>query len=195
MTNPQHSAIKCEHYTPKPIIILAKELMGSIFLDPTSDAEANEIVQAKCFLTKECDSFTKSWISTTVFCNPPGRTKNSPRSQPGINEWFTKMYHEHYIGNFIEGIFLGYSLELLSKSGDIALKFPICVPQPNRLGVTTGMGRIKFDAVDDSGGRVTQKQPTHGNIIVYFPPKNNGLMSEDKIEMFKKIFGKLGACK
>jgi len=169
--------------------------MGDIFLDPTSDAEANKIVQAECFLTKECDSFTKSWMGTTVFCNPPGRTKDSPRSQPGMNEWFMKMHQEYTKGNFIEGVFLGYSLELLSKSGDIALQFPICVPQPHRLGVTTGMGRIKFDAVDDSGWRVSQKQPTHGNVVVYFPPKTNGEMMAEDIQMFKEIFSKLGACK
>jgi hypothetical protein len=195
MTNPQHSATKCEHYTPEPIIRLARELMGDIFLDPASDHIANEIVQASCIMTKEDDGFKHSWIGTTVFCNPPGRTKDTPRSQPGITEWFLKMYEEHHKGNFVEGIFIGYTLELLAKVGDIILKYPICIPQPHRLGVTTGMGRIKFDAVTDSGGRESQKQPTHGNIIVYFPPKTLGFPCQDKIQMFHDIFSKLGACK
>ncbi len=189
MKNPMHSAISNVHYTPIPIVQLFRQLMGYIDLDPASDHNANIDIDAKQIFTEHENGYVQSWVADTVFCNPPGRRPDQ-RYLPGASDWFFKMLSEYNRGNFNQGIFIGYSLEIMSKIAQaIADNYlPHCYPQPYRLGVTSGMGRIKFDSWDaDSGVRVSQVAPQHANIIIYFPPQNY-----DRFQ-FKNIFSELGA--
>ena len=61
-----------DFYTPKEIVDASRKCMGSIDLDPCSDANNN--VGAKTFWTKKEDGLSKAWnpnIYKTVFVNPP----------------------------------------------------------------------------------------------------------------------------
>lgn len=60
-----------EWYTPAYIIETAREVLGSINLDPASSDLANETVQATQYYTVEDDGLTQDWPLVTTFMNPP----------------------------------------------------------------------------------------------------------------------------
>src|SRR3990167_189333 len=59
-----------EWYTPKNYIDAAKQVMGSIDLDPASSAKANEIVQANKYYSKDDNGLTQEWAGN-IWLNPP----------------------------------------------------------------------------------------------------------------------------
>ena len=59
-----------EWYTPAEYADLAREVMGSIDLDPASCDEANKVVRASAYYTKEDDGLTKAWKGN-LWINPP----------------------------------------------------------------------------------------------------------------------------
>lgn len=60
----------CEWYTPSHIVEAARSVMGKIDLDPASCEEANRIVKATTFYTKEQDGLSREWKGR-VWLNPP----------------------------------------------------------------------------------------------------------------------------
>jgi len=60
-------------FTPSIYTELAKEVMGSIDLDPFSSKDANKHVNAKRFFTIKDDAFKQEWFQDQgrVFMNPP----------------------------------------------------------------------------------------------------------------------------
>lgn len=67
MAHVRHNSGNNEWYTPPWIIESARQVMGSIDLDPASCEEANKIVQAKQFYT---DGLNNPWYGW-VWLNPP----------------------------------------------------------------------------------------------------------------------------
>ena len=67
-----HNSGDFEWFTPIEIIDGAREVLGSIDLDPASTGRANTVVQAERFYTIEDDGLSKekAW-SGTIFLNPP----------------------------------------------------------------------------------------------------------------------------
>lgn len=196
MVSHHGSCLKAEHYTPRALIDYMCCVSGEISLDVASDEIGNRVVRAKRYFTKKDDGYAQAWEAHTVFCNPPGRTKDT-MNLPGQAEWFNKMCHEHKSYSFVEGWFIGYSIELLCKVGYSALKHCLCIPQPGKLTgnghFVSGMGRVMFDAYDPvSDERVRQRSPMHGNVIVYFPPMDND-RAKIQIAKFQQVFKKVGA--
>jgi len=184
LKNPQHTKNKCEHYTPIEIIYATRELFGGqIDLDVASDAIANRVVKASRYYTQQDNALTKQWKAENIFCNPPGSTKDYHGSLS--TDFWDKLYYEYGMNTFGEALFVGYSIEILCKRGYQIMGLPFCVPQPGT-SVTSGMGRIMFDAVID-GKRQQQRSPTHGNVIVYLPDADN-----DKRKNFYRLFSQFG---
>lgn len=59
-----------EWYTPPTILEMAREVLGSIELDPASCLKAQQNVGALNYYTKEHNGLDKPWYGT-IWCNPP----------------------------------------------------------------------------------------------------------------------------
>ena len=64
------SPVNHERYTPPKLIALVHKALHQIDLDPASSKEANKVIKAKTFFTKETDGLKQKW-SGRVFLNPP----------------------------------------------------------------------------------------------------------------------------
>jgi len=85
-----------EWYTPARYIESARKVMGEIDLDPASSKQANQIVKAKQYLTKEDDGLSRPWWGR-MFMNPP-YSMNKPFAE--------KMLDEYGMGNVDQAVVL-----------------------------------------------------------------------------------------
>lgn len=118
-----------EWYTPAKYIELAREVMGSIDLDPASSIKAQETVQAKTYFTKEQDGLTRDW-GGRVWMNPP-------YSQPEVGAFAEKLATSFAAGAIEEAIVLTNSASDTAWFHRLAsLASAICFPR----------GRIRFES-------------------------------------------------
>jgi hypothetical protein len=128
----EHSSDSVEHYTPPAIVEAARLTMGGIDLDPASCAEANEVVKAPWFFSRE--GLDREWRSRVkpndgprrVFLNPPGG-KVGKRSSAVV--WWEKLINEWLDGNVSQAVYVCFNLEVLNTtqaSPSPCLDFPIC---------------------------------------------------------------------
>ena len=71
MLDNEFSSASAEHYTPRWIVELAREVMGGIDCDPATCLEAQEWIQAKVFYTIKTDGLKHPWLGR-AWINPPG---------------------------------------------------------------------------------------------------------------------------
>ena len=67
----EFSSASAEHYTPRWIIELAREVMGGIDCDPATCLEAQEWIKAKVFYTLKTNGLLPRWFGR-IWINPPG---------------------------------------------------------------------------------------------------------------------------
>lgn len=174
----KHSSASALWYTPISIIESAKKVLGSIDLDPASDAFGNERIQAAAFFTKEQDGLKQNWAvndAVTLFVNPPGGILNR-QSIPVL--FWSKLMDLRNQNKLKHAIFIGFSMEILqttqAKGFDSACFYTICIPNK----------RIKFDFQS-----AQKRSPTHGNAIIYV----HGNTEEDLRYKFRNEFQRHGA--
>jgi len=110
-----------EWYTPHEYIKAARNVMGTIDLDPASCAVANDIVQATTYYTKEQDGLQLPFYGC-VWCNPPYSKINN---KSGIGQWVAKLISEYSQGNVGEAILLVTVRTEATWFRDL-WQFPIC---------------------------------------------------------------------
>jgi len=127
-----------EWFTPIEIIESARIVMGSINLDPASCEEANKIINADNFYTKETDGLNIQW-SKNIWLNPP-------YSMPHIKIFTQKAMCEYEKGK------ISQALILVNNATDTnwfqsLFKYPVCFfdgrvkfwnPNKNNLGARQG---------------------------------------------------------
>jgi ParB family chromosome partitioning protein len=92
-----------EWYTPSYIIEAAREIMGSIDLDPASCNAANQIVKATTFYTEQEDGLSRPWFGN-VWCNPPFTAMTS--CPMPMFTWGRKLVEEYQKGHVEQAILL-----------------------------------------------------------------------------------------
>ncbi len=172
--NVQHLSKSSLWQTPQEIIEASRKLMEFIELDPASDEEANQRVEADVFFFE--DSLNQLWDAETAFLNPPGG-----RGQP--KAFWNKLLENWKNENIGQAIYIAFSLEQLQQNQSM-LDFPVCFPNK----------RLKY--VPREGKAAS---PTHASAIVYLPPRagdsEHRFVSKLAVQKFEDIFSKFGKVK
>lgn len=154
-----------EWYSPSEVVEPARVLFGGIIdLDPASCEEANEVIQAVTFYTKEQDGLSMPWFGS-MWLNPPYGKDDNHKSNAG--RWTRHLIHEYSIEHIDQAVTL-----VNAAIGRIWFnelwQFPICFPYK----------RIQFW---QPGSK--RDQPTFGNTIAYLGPNH---------EAFADLYAPLG---
>lgn len=152
-----------EWYTPKEYIEAAREVMGSIDLDPASCDEAQKTVKAGTYYTKQDNGLFKPWFGN-VWMNPP--------YSAGRVEYFIRRLVEQYADDNVKS-----AIVLVNNATDTDWFQTL-------MYVTSGLclvrSRIKFNV------NATKKlgTPLQGQVIAY--------VGTDHCEKFYSVFRKFG---
>lgn len=160
-----HSSQSNEWYTPQKYIDAVRQVMGDIDLDPASNVQANQIVQAKVFYAQDDDGLGQVWTGGRVYLNPPyGRDPGQGSNQA---LWTRKLLEEYEARNVTEAILLVNAATERTWFANL-WKHLVCFTNH----------RINFYRPDGEG-----ESPTIGNAFVYLG--NNG-------RLFAKVFSRFG---
>ena len=135
--------------TPPEYIVLARNVLGEIDVDPATNAVAQQWIQARKFYTREDDGLSKDW-SGRVWLNPP-------YSQPDIYRFIEKLVTEVDKGHVTEAILLTHNY---TDTRWFRLATSICT------SLCCKRGRIRF--TDINGKRCA---PTQGQVFFYYGPR------------------------
>lgn len=142
-----------EWCTPLWVIDRARDLMGSIDMDPATCFEANERVKATYYFTKETDGLKHHWDvpagPSTVLCNPP-YSKKGRESQ--VAPFLRHMAEEYRMGSVREGI-LVTNVATDADWFRLMWHYPLCFPYK----------RMRFYQPKQK-----KDAPRYANVIAYF---------------------------
>jgi hypothetical protein len=148
-----------EWYTPPEFIEMARQVMGSIDLDPASNELAQSWIKATKYFTKDDDGLRQEWAEN-VYCNPPyGRS---------VEDWLEVGLDWYEDGNVKSAVFL------LNRTG--AAWYKQAIKQVS--AICEVHKRIAF--IDENGQR--QSSPRYYNDFLYL-----GKDVEKFVEVFSAI--------
>lgn len=140
-----------EWYTPEQHIEFARQVLGTIDLDPASSHVANQTVKAERFFSQETNGLEKEWAGN-VWLNPP-------YAQPAIAQFADKMVAEWQSGRVAAAIVLTHNYTDTAWFQTLArAAAAICFTR----------GRVRF--VSPAGELAA---PTQGQAFFYFGPETD----------------------
>jgi ParB family chromosome partitioning protein len=151
-----HNSGENEWYTPQRIIEAARAVLGGIDLDPASSLEANTVVGASRFYTREDDGLAQDWKGR-VWLNPPYVSN--------LVERFSDKLRVEYVADRVEAacLLVNNATETGWWQRTIQVANAACFPK----------GRISYW----HPGRVS-KTPLQGQSILYFGPDTKAFNRE-----------------
>lgn len=189
-----------EYYTPAILTGSAREVMGSINLDPASSETANRVIQADQIFTAEMDwgndgrlkhldgGLQKEWYGN-IWMNHPFSRNESPCKPkckkkiceergyhtdiplPGSEDWIKKLVSEYGLGHVNQACCITYA-STSEKWFRPLLSFPQCFIY-GRTNYILPNGKIK-------------KGVTKGSVITYLG---------NEVDKFKMVFSRFGMVK
>jgi phage N-6-adenine-methyltransferase len=160
-----YSSASDQWYTPAPYIEAVREVLGGIDLDPASSAQANAVVRASKFFSRENDGLACEWFGR-VFMNPPYGKTTEHRSLAAA--FCNKAIDEFAAGKIEACIILVNSLH--SQSWQAPLYEHVICLVDHRIHFVSGDGE-------------ENENPTNQNIFVY--------LGRD-ITKFAEVFSRFG---
>ena len=151
-----------EWYTPTYLIEAAREVMGSIDLDPASCELANKAVKASAYFTVEDDGTVKEWYAN-VWLNPP-------YAQPAIKKFAQHVIDEYISQHVVQACVL---VNNATETGWFQPMLKECA------AVCFISGRVKFIDKDGNPGGA----PLQGQAVLYFGAR---------VEFFADVFSEFG---
>ncbi len=145
-----------EWYTPAKYISAARELMGSIDLDPASCEEANRTVAAANYYDSTQNGLETPWYDR-VWLNPPYGYTNGESNQA---LWSSRLIDQYTIGNVTQAVLL---VNAAVDTKWFHRLFQYCEREPHFFPVCFPDHRINFYSPDSS-----ESGSTHGSALVYF---------------------------
>lgn len=142
-----HNTGNNEWYTPSIYIEAARQVMGSIDVDPASSDKANEIVKAKQYYDTEDDGRMQNWEGN-AWMNPP-------YAQPLIAEFCNLLVKKYQAGEIHQAcVLVNNATETLFYQDMLKVCEAVCFVK----------GRVKF--IDEQG--IESGAPLQGQTILYF---------------------------
>jgi ParB family chromosome partitioning protein len=151
-----------EWYTPRHIIELARDALGSLDLDPASCALAQQTVKAGAYYDKHQNGLGHPWFGK-VWLNPP-------YSRDLMAKFAGRLLHQYEKGNVESGI-------LLTHNCTETPWFQICAA--GAVSVCFPRGRLRFH----NPSRTIKSTPGVGQALLYFGPDP---------KRFDKVFSTIG---
>jgi len=143
--------------TPLGFVQSARQVMGNIDVDPASNEQANERIQASVFYTAKDNGLDKKWHGN-VWMNPP-------YAQPLIIKFCKKLVEKYESKEIKQAcVLVNNATETSWFQGMLKICKCVCFPK----------GRIKF--IDKDGNPTGT--PLQGQVILYFGKKENDFAKE-----------------
>ena len=106
-----------EWYTPGWVTAAARQVMGTIDLDPASSAVANRAVGAQHIYTAQDDGLTRAWFGNVWM--------NHPFGKDGNRAWIGKLVAEYQSGRVQQACCITYA-STSERWFQPLLEYPIC---------------------------------------------------------------------
>lgn len=143
-----------EWYTPEKYIESARQVMGSIDLDPASSVVANKTVQATEYFSEEDNGLSKEWKGR-IWLNPP---------YGGLAQQFTdKLVQEYISGNVSQAVLLVNSHSTDTNWFQQLWNYTLCFTDH----------RINFESPEGA-----KNGSTHGSVFVYLGGRKDEFVNE-----------------
>lgn len=163
--------LKLPLYPTPQIIERARQVMGSIDFDPTSDPVQQVLVDAVSIPAVDTNPLQEHWHGN-VFVSPKGAVKNN-------RMWFNKTLSE-YRNNYINSFVFFTSASELIRASPAVLDYPYCIP----------FKRVKQLRATPKGFETVS--PSTWNLIIYGPPLEQALTNVDRVSLFYSTFRDIG---
>ena len=163
--------LKLPLYPTPQLIDRAREVMGSIDFDPTSDPVQQVLVEATSVPSIEINPLQEHWHGN-VWVAPKGAVRD-------CRIWLNKTISEYRQGHIKSFVFFSSASELL-RAMPVIWDYPVCIP----------FKRVKQLRASSKGFEAVS--PSTWNLLVYGPPLDQALSDIDKISLFYNTFRDVG---
>ena len=163
--------LKLPLYPTPQLIDRAREVMGSIDFDPTSDPVQQVLVDATSVPSIEINPLQEHWHGN-VWVAPKGAVRDS-------RIWLNKTLSEYRNGYIKSFVFFSSASELL-RAAAVIWDYPICIP----------FKRVKQLRATSTGFEPVS--PSTWNLLIFGPPLNQALTDIDKVSLFHNTFRDVG---
>ena len=163
--------LKLPLYPTPQLIDRAREVMGSIDFDPTSDPVQQVLVDATSVPSIEINPLQEHWHGN-VWVAPKGAVRDS-------RIWLNKTLSEYRNGYIKSFVFFSSASELL-RAAPVIWDYPICIP----------FKRVKQLRATSTGFEPVS--PSTWNLLIFGPPLNQALTDIDKVSLLHNTFRDVG---